>query len=339
MDTRIEDRRKFHAMALEEEPNAFTQKQDEERSVLVTKQKVDEKALVESLTAEGTQLRETITEEEADLIARHKNAMSEMESSHVQQQANLDARHSAARQQLQMDLQKRKTNLLADQQASRDQLASDYRMKLSKVIEHAQNELNQALLGKACVLLTGAPAAGKTCLISQLMMNALNDKQSSFVPIAIKVQQLQRALLQDCAELNSLQSSIQSEREQLDSKQRGERDAAQFDQLQAVEKRLKKRPFGTGTWHQLPSIPEEHICKCVELGGCLPARAARRIVGGVFVAASSADSRHDPLDGIDEAQRGTSRTSHSSSTGKARACYGRHLTLRWTQRAAVSGAI
>lgn len=256
LDTRIEDRRKFHAMALEEELNAFTQKQDEERSVLVTKQKADEKALVESLTAEGTQLRETITEEEADLIARHKNAMSEMESSHVQQQANLDARHSAARQQLQMDLQKRKTNLLADQQASRDQLASDYRMKLSKVIEHAQNELNQALLGKACVLLTGAPAAGKTCLISQLMMNALNDKQSSFVPIAIKVQQLQRALLQDCAELNSLQSSIQSEREQLDSKQRGERDAAQFDQLQAVEKRLKEERdrLAQGHGHQLQEV-------------------------------------------------------------------------------------
>jgi GTPase SAR1 family protein len=46
----------------------------------------------------------------------------------------------------------------------------------------------------ACVLVTAAPAAGKTCLVSQLIMH-LVDEQAFAVPILIKVQQMLRFLL------------------------------------------------------------------------------------------------------------------------------------------------
>ena len=51
------------------------------------------------------------------------------------------------------------------------------RYELSAVVESAQNELNLALLGKSCVLLSGPPAVGKSCLVSQLALLALNDKK------------------------------------------------------------------------------------------------------------------------------------------------------------------
>ena len=240
LDQSIDDRRKQHAMSLEEELSNFTSKQDEERSVLVTKQKTEEKALLESQAQEIERLDEELIDETAAMEARHKVETRELESKHGQMQSELDSKHSSARHQLHTDTQKKKTNLIADQQAARDQHATDYRGKLSKVIECAQNELNQALLGKACVLLTGAPAAGKTCLVSQLMMLALNDKQGTFVPIAIKVQQLQRALLQDRTDLNVLQQKQQQERDQLESRQKQERDSTPIDQMAVAERRLKE---------------------------------------------------------------------------------------------------
>ena len=48
----------------------------------------------------------------------------------------------------------------------------------------------------ACVLLTAGPAAGKTCLMSQLVMHTL-EQPNGLVPILIKVQNLQKRLLSD----------------------------------------------------------------------------------------------------------------------------------------------
>jgi hypothetical protein len=47
----------------------------------------------------------------------------------------------------------------------------------------------------ACLLLTAPPAAGKTCLMSQLVMHVVQSKECNMVPILIKVQELQRHLL------------------------------------------------------------------------------------------------------------------------------------------------
>jgi len=49
----------------------------------------------------------------------------------------------------------------------------------------------------ACLLLTAPPAAGKTCLMSQLVMHVLKSKECDMVPILIKVQELQRHLLNE----------------------------------------------------------------------------------------------------------------------------------------------
>lgn len=49
----------------------------------------------------------------------------------------------------------------------------------------------------SCVLLTAGPAAGKTCLMNQLVMHTLrhDDAEGALVPILIKVQDLQKRLL------------------------------------------------------------------------------------------------------------------------------------------------
>jgi len=49
----------------------------------------------------------------------------------------------------------------------------------------------------ACLLLTAPPAAGKTCLMSQLIMHILQSDHCDMVPILIKVQELQRRLLNE----------------------------------------------------------------------------------------------------------------------------------------------
>jgi hypothetical protein len=49
----------------------------------------------------------------------------------------------------------------------------------------------------ACLLLTAPPAAGKTCLMSQLVMHVLQSEECDLVPILIKVQELQRHLLNE----------------------------------------------------------------------------------------------------------------------------------------------
>ena len=48
----------------------------------------------------------------------------------------------------------------------------------------------------ACVLLTAGPAAGKTCLMSQLVMHTL-EQNNGLVPILIKIQNLQKRLLSE----------------------------------------------------------------------------------------------------------------------------------------------
>jgi hypothetical protein len=49
----------------------------------------------------------------------------------------------------------------------------------------------------ACLLLTAPPAAGKTCLMSRLVMHVLQSKECDMVTILIKVQELQRHLLNE----------------------------------------------------------------------------------------------------------------------------------------------
>ena len=50
---------------------------------------------------------------------------------------------------------------------------------------------------RSCILLTGQPAAGKTCLMSRLVMHTLEKKPVMLVPILVKIQQLQRRLGKD----------------------------------------------------------------------------------------------------------------------------------------------
>jgi hypothetical protein len=50
------------------------------------------------------------------------------------------------------------------------------------------------LTSPSCLILSAEPAAGKTCLMSQLVMHTLNHKSSDLVPILIKVEELHRLL-------------------------------------------------------------------------------------------------------------------------------------------------
>jgi hypothetical protein len=52
---------------------------------------------------------------------------------------------------------------------------------------------------KASLLLTAPPAAGKTCLMSQLVMHVLKSEECDMVPILVKVQELQRHLLTEAS--------------------------------------------------------------------------------------------------------------------------------------------
>ena len=60
---------------------------------------------------------------------------------------------------------------------------------------HAQRTGGAAVT--ACVLLTAGPAAGKTCLLSQLVMHTLEatGEHGGLVPVSIKIQNLQKRLL------------------------------------------------------------------------------------------------------------------------------------------------
>ena len=59
---------------------------------------------------------------------------------------------------------------------------------------HTQRSRGQSVT--ACVLLTAGPAAGKTCLMSQLVMHTLEAQQGhGLVPVLIKIQNLQKKLL------------------------------------------------------------------------------------------------------------------------------------------------
>ena len=50
--------------------------------------------------------------------------------------------------------------------------------------------------GRACILLAAEPAAGKMCLMSQVVVHALQARQG-LLPTLLKVKQLQRHLLAD----------------------------------------------------------------------------------------------------------------------------------------------
>jgi len=62
---------------------------------------------------------------------------------------------------------------------------------------HAARRDSTDAAPSACLLLTAPPAAGKTCLMSQLVMHVLQSKECDMVPIFIKVQELQRHLLNE----------------------------------------------------------------------------------------------------------------------------------------------
>ena len=235
LDLKQDERRKVLAASLDEELTTFTAKQEEERSAVMAKQKAEEKALDESLQEETRLLDERLIEQKAESEQDQQEALRQQDANHDQMQNELDASYSHHRATLQAELKRGKDQFLAKQQAERDRMASEFRTTLSRIVERAQNEYNQAVLSKACVLLTGPPAAGKTCLVSQLMMHALNDKGAPFTPIAIKVQQLQRCLLADRAEITMLQAKNQKELEQLDAAQRAEREQTPFDQREALD--------------------------------------------------------------------------------------------------------
>jgi len=79
-------------------------------------------------------------------------------------------------------------------------------------------------LGKACILLTAGPAAGKSTSILQLLAHALRDQEGTLVPIYIRVHDLQRNLLADRSEAVRLQERHQQERTQLESRHAKERE-------------------------------------------------------------------------------------------------------------------
>ena len=197
-DMSQDERRKYHASELEDQLTRFTARQDEERSTFMAQQKTNEKTLVESQAEEDRSLEARLAEEKVNNDTRQHEEVSDQEAKHRDQQAKLDSKHAGERSMLTTEQQKAMTKFLARQQADRDQHAARCRDELEKVVETAQNELNRALLHKVCCLISGPPAAGKTCAVSQLLMIALNDKKpGAFVPVAIKVQQLQRRLNED----------------------------------------------------------------------------------------------------------------------------------------------
>lgn len=205
MDIRQEERRKFNAAELEDELSRFAAKQDEERNDFMTKQKAKEKALIDFLLQEETALRVRIAEEQTRMEDKHRAEINDQEAKDKAIQSSMKSKHAGQRSSLASEQQKAKNQFLSQQQAQRDQLAAKNRYELSAVVESAQNELNLALLGKSCVLLSGPPAVGKSCLVSQLALLALNDKkQGSLLPIVIKVQQLQRRLIEDQHHIQSL---------------------------------------------------------------------------------------------------------------------------------------
>jgi Ca2+-binding EF-hand superfamily protein len=203
LDQRQEERRKQHAAELEEELTRFSARQEEERNAFMSKQKANEKKLVESQIAQSDEMESNHAEEKVNAEGRQRGEISDLEAKQHRLQTKLDSRHASQRSALASEQQKAKAQFLLKQQTDRDRHAAKHRDILSRVIEHTQNEVNHALLNKAGFLLTAPPAAGKTCAVSQLMMTALNDKKpGGFVPIAIKVQQLQNRLHADRHEID-----------------------------------------------------------------------------------------------------------------------------------------
>ena len=69
---------------------------------------------------------------------------------------------------------------------------------LSSALHEAHGSLSRGVERKACVLLTAGPAAGKSSMMSQLVVKALaREGGGALVPILVRVQQLQKRLLEE----------------------------------------------------------------------------------------------------------------------------------------------
>ena len=238
LDNKQENRRKALAMSLEEELNVFMSKQEEERSAVVQRQKAEEKLLEERLADDKEEFLNSLAQERTDLDEKQKKQIVDIDQRHVEEQVDLDQKHRMAYQQLLSEFNKARQAFLAAQTASREQHAAEHRAELLQVVEHAQNEFNRILLSKACVLLTAPPAAGKTCLVSQLMMQALDDSHRPFIPCAIRIQKISHLLLLDRREISAVKTRHQHECKALEVAQAAEH--VPFDQLDESKVRHKE---------------------------------------------------------------------------------------------------
>eukprot|EP00966_Prymnesium_polylepis_P014715 340101-Prymnesium_polylepis.1 len=97
---------------------------------------------------------------------------------------------------------------------------------------HQQRCSGSPVEAPACILLTAGPAAGKTSLMSQIVMHSLDGE---LVPILVKIQRLQLLLLEEDALPGFLAASQTSDKEQLDRLQQEHESHLQKRQGEQIE--------------------------------------------------------------------------------------------------------
>ena len=202
-----EQRRKDLQVAQDEELSAFVAKQEEARKKIVSKHKSIEKTNEEEMRLERTQFEAALKDNLNLLNSKHEVPRQQAILQNGKDQSEMDVRQLSARQRMTNELQKQRTEFMRQQQLDRDDVATTFRRRITQLVEQAQNEFSRALLGKACVLLSGPPASGKSVLMSQLLMHTLGDGEATLTPILIRVQELHRLLAHERAELATVRSS------------------------------------------------------------------------------------------------------------------------------------
>ena len=145
----------------------------------MSRHKQIEKAMEDKHADQKQTLERGLADQMDELHEKHRDAQKELEGRHKERIVEIDQEQGVERSKLLAKLKRERTEFVDVQQLSADRMTNHFRSQLEQVIERAQNELTAACTSKACVLLTAEPAAGKTCLISQLVMQALSDKNSS----------------------------------------------------------------------------------------------------------------------------------------------------------------
>lgn len=222
-DRELDQNRRTLAATAEEELSRFASKQEGERSKLVAQHKSEERELDQNQTTERVALEARLVEQREETDARQHVELREMDSLHAARQVELDADQQKERVRLSETLKALRAQRAATQQLQRDQRAEEGRERLSLVTENAQNTFNRARIGNACILLTGGPASGKSCLVSQLVMRIISDDEGTLVPVPIRMQHLHQFLLKERSMIRALTEKHDSERIQLfNSKQQAE---------------------------------------------------------------------------------------------------------------------